>query len=202
MEPLTGQMEQVRHRNERQWFSRALISRVVMVSSMGENRPALLEACKELYPRFSEELSVAVPYDFEPLDALPPEERTAVTRRAQEDGANPQGVRERVLAELERQNDGLFRSYLEVISTNLQDLHADLLLIEHRSAVAGKLLEHIRATIPTLRHTPAVLIVPDYWSPAAQAAMPWPQTRVIVLRRMGPINAQECAQLIRGVHPA
>jgi hypothetical protein len=202
MAHLVEQMEQVRHRNERQWFSRALISRVVMVSSMGENRPALLEACRELYPRFSEELSVAVPYDFEPLDALPAGERADVVRRAQEDGANPQGVRDRIQAELERQNDGLFQSYLEVITTHLQDLHADLLLIEHRSAVAGRLLEHIREHIPTLRNTPAVLVVPDYWSPAPQLAMPWPLTRVIVLRRMGAIVAQECVQLLRGVHPA
>jgi hypothetical protein len=201
-ERLIAQLEQVRHRHERQWFSRALISRVLMISSMGENRPALLEACRGLYPRFSEELSVAVPYDFEPLDALPAAERADLVRRAQEEGANPQGVRERIQAELERQNDALFRNYLAVITTTLQDLHADLILIEHRAAVAGRLLEHIRGQLPSLRQVPAVLIVPDYWTPSENAAMPWPATRVIVLRRMGSITAQECAELLRGVHPA
>jgi hypothetical protein len=202
MERLTTQMERVRHRNERQWFARALISRVLVVSSLGENRPALLEACRELYPRFSEELSVAVPYDFEPLDALPIPEREEVTRRAQEDGADARGVAERLQAELNRQNAALFQAYLDVVSNALQDLHADLLLIEHRSEVAGRLLEHIRTAIPTLRQVPAVLIVPDYWAPPANAAMPWPATRVIVLRRMGPIGAQECVQALRSIHPA
>jgi hypothetical protein len=196
------EVDALRRRHERQWFSRSLISRVLIISSSGENRPPLLDACRQFYPRFNAELSVLVPYDYEPLDALPAPERNDLIRRGREEGLDSRAIQARLRAELERQNEARFNDYQEVLTTQLHDLHADLVLIEHRGALAGRLLELVRARLPALAHVPAVLIVPEYWAPAEDAALPWPLARVVVLRRMGPLTAQDCVEHLHALHPA
>jgi hypothetical protein len=199
---LAEQLEHLRLRHERQWLSRAMIHRVLIVSSSGENRPALQDACRQLYPGYNEEHSIVVPYDFEPLDSLPPEQAEAIARKAQEEGVDRAQVQARLDAALADQNNALFNNYLDVLGKELEPVLADLVLIEHRISIAGAILEFLRARIPELKDVPAVLIVPEYWTPPERQPLPWPNTRVAVLRRMGGLTAGDCEGALLTVHPA
>lgn len=199
---LTEQLDRLRHRHERQWLSRAMIHRVLIISSSGENRPALLEACRQLYPGFNEEHSVVVPYDFEPLDALPQAQAEDLTRQAKEQGLDAPKIRERIDNALADQNNALFNNYLDVLATKLEPALADLVLIEHRAQVAGAILEFLRARIPELKDSPAVLILPEYWAPPPSQPLPWANARVVILRRMGGLTARDCEQALLTIHPA
>ncbi|MFI5399691.1 MAG: hypothetical protein ACHQZQ_01395 [SAR324 cluster bacterium] len=196
------QLDQVRLRHERQWLSRAMIHRVLIVGSSGENRPALQDACRQLYPGYNDEHSVIVPYDFEPLDYLPREQAEEATRMAREEGLDETQLRLRLAAALAEQNQALFNNYLEVLGKELEPVQADLVLIEQRASIAGPILEFLRGRIPELKDVPAVLIVPEYWTPPANQPLPWPNARVAVLRRMGGLNARECEQALLSIHPA
>jgi hypothetical protein len=201
-DPFEDLLGHVRRRQERRWFSRALVNRVLILSSQEENRAALLDACRAVYPRFSPELSVAVPYGFEPLLGLPGEERAGLLQAAEAKGLDAAAARQRIQAELERQNEELFRAYLRLLRDNLDNFHADLVIVENRSSVAGRLLEQVRMLFPALREAPAVLIIPEAWAPPENTPLPWPWTRIVALRRFGAIAAQECAEALRGIHPA
>ena len=199
---LAEQLEHLRLRHERQWLSRAMIHRVLIVSSSGENRPALQDACRQLYPGFNDAHSVVVPYDFEPLDNLPREQAGEVTRKAKEEGLDEIQIRVRLDAALADQNNALFNNYLDVLGKELEPVLADLVLIEHRVSIAGPILEFLRARITELKDVPAVLIVPEYWTPPPHQPLPWPNTRVVILRRMGGLTARDCEQALLTVHPA
>jgi hypothetical protein len=53
-----------------------------------------------------------------------------------------------------------------------------------------------------MKDIPAVLILPEYWAPPPDRPLPWPNTRVAILRRMGGLTAQECEQALLAIHPA
>jgi hypothetical protein len=199
---LAEQIEHLRLRHERQWLARAMIHRVLTISSNGENRPALVDACRQLYPGYNDEHSVVVPYDFEPLDALPREQADAVLQKAREEGLDDTHGRERLDAALGDQNNALFNSYLDVLGKEVEPVLADLVLIEHRAPVAGAILEFLRARVPELKDVPAVLILPEDWLPPENQALPWPNTRVVILRRMGGLTAREVERALATVHPA
>jgi len=103
---------------------------------------------------------------------------------------------------LSDQNTALFNSYLDVLGKELEPVMADLILIEHRTAVAGSILEFLRARIAELKDVPAVLILPEYWTPPINQPLPWANTRVVILRRMGGLTARDCEQALLSVHPA
>jgi len=199
---LMDQLDHVGRRHERQWLARAMIHRVLVIGSSAENRPALLEACRQLYPAFNEEHSVVVPYDFEMLDVLPRDLADALTRQAKERGLDEAGVRERLDSALADRNDALCESYLNLLGNELKPMLADLILIEQRMPVAGTILAFLRERISGLKHAPAVLILPEYWAPPPLEPMPWPNTRVAVLRRVGALTARECEQILLAIHPA
>jgi hypothetical protein len=199
---LDEQTAQVRQRHERQWLSRAMMHRILILSSSGENRPALLDACRQLYPGFSEEHSMVVPYDYEPLESLPQEQAEDVVRVAKGEGLDADQIRLRLEGALTEQNTIQFRHYLDVLAANLQPVLVDLVLIEHRTQVAGAILEFLRSHIPEFKDVPAVLVLPEYWAPPADSAMPWPLTRVAIVRRMGALGARECEQALLSIHPA
>jgi len=196
------QLDQVRLRHERHWLSRAMIHRVLIVGSSKENRQALLDACREVYPGFNDEHSVIVPYDFEPLDCLPRKQVEEATGKAREEGLDETVLRARLAASVAEQNQALFNNYLEVLGKELEPVQADLVVIEHRALVAGQILEFLRGRIPALKEVPALLLVPEYWTPPANQPLPWPNTRVAVLRRMGGLAARECEQALLSIHPA
>lgn len=198
----------VRTRHERRWFSRALVSRVIMIPSSGENRVALQAACRRLYPRLNEGTSHTVHYDFEPLEALPDEDRRQVEQEAREAAeANPEAppestLRQRLARRLDERNEARLGEYLEVLSTELAGAHGDLLLIEHRREVAFAVLEHLRARHEALADVPAIVILPDYWAPPKHAGLPWPWVRVLCVRRMGALSSEDCVRHIEALYAA
>jgi hypothetical protein len=199
---LMDQLDHAARRHERQWLARAMIHRVLVIGSSAENRPALLEACRQLYPAFNEEHSVVVPYDFELLDVLPQDQADALTREAKGRGLDEAGIQARLDAVLADQNEALSDSYLGLLGHELKPMLADLILIEQRMPVAGAILDFLRERISGLKHTPAVLILPEYWAPPPVESMPWPNARVAILRRVGALTAQACEQALLTIHPA
>jgi hypothetical protein len=192
----------LRRRHERRWFSRALVNRVAVVPSGAENRPALLGACRELYPGLNAEHSRVVPYDYQPLDELPGEERKAV-REALGTAAPPaQVLAERTAAALAERNRQLFAAYLDLVTQELEPLRADLLLIEQRREIAFAILAHLRHSLPALAETPAIVILPEDWAPGRNAALPWTRTRVVCLRRLGALTQEDCTRHLRALYSA
>jgi hypothetical protein len=195
-------LDVLRRRHERRWFSRALVNRVAVVPSSAENRPALLGACRELYPGLNAEHSRVVPYDYQPLDELPGEERKAV-REALGTAAPPaQVLAERTAAALAERNRQLFAAYLDLVTQELEPLRADLLLIEQRREIAFAILAHLRHSLPALAETPAIVILPEDWAPGRNAALPWPRTRVVCLRRLGALTQEDCTRHLRALYSA
>jgi len=201
-ERMMEELDRVCRRHERQWLARAMVHRVLVIGSAAENRLPLLEACRKLYPAFNEEHSVVVPYDYEMVDALPQDQADTLTREAKEKGLDEAGIRERLDAVLAGQNDALLDSYLSLLGRELKPMLADLVLIEQRMPVAGAILDFLRERISGLRQAPAVLILPEYWAPPPHEPMPWPNTRVAILRRIGALTAHECEQTLLTIHPA
>ena len=193
-------LELLRERHERRWFGRAQVRRVTVFPSRQENREALLEACREVYPGFALSQSIVVPYEFEFLTALPEEEAEATRARARRDGLVASAAEARVAEALARRNEALFADYLQVVGGDLADVRTDLLLIEHQPEIALRLLGHLRMSRPKLKHTPALLIFPDHWVPPERKGLPWPRTRVLLLRRMGALNAADCARHLRAMY--
>lgn len=191
----------LRPRHEQSWFHRGQVNRVVLIASNGENRKALNEACAEVFPHYNPDHSTLIPYDYEPLDALGPAEREAVTVGAKEKGLTAAETGARLEAALREENDRLFATYLEVVDAAIAALpRVDLLLLEHRPVVSARLIEHVRSLSPVLKDAPALLIVPDSWVPPKEGHLPWPHTRIIPIRRMGALPARECANLIRALY--
>jgi hypothetical protein len=188
----------LRPRHEQSWFNRGQVNRIVLVSAQGENRGVLLDVCREVFPHFNPSLSAILPYDFEPLDALSSGERE-VTLNAAKAAKLPAAETQRRLEQaLAAENARLFQSYLDILGPALAEVQrADLLLIEHRSGIAERLLEHLRATFPPIAKAPAILVVPDTWPLPEGGALPWPRVRVVPVRRMGVLPARECTSLIR-----
>lgn len=199
---LLERLEVLRARHERRWFSRALVNRVAIVPSSGANRPALMAACRRLYPGLNEEHSRVVHYDYEALDALPPEAQEALARESRELGEPPETLRQRRAEALVRENAQRFAQYLEVVTAELADVKADLLIIEHGREVAFPLLEHLRRSLESYADVPAVLVLPELWSPDEREPMPWPWTRAILMRRMGALTVEETTDQLRALYAA
>jgi hypothetical protein len=190
----------LRPRHEQSWFNRGQVNRIVLISGQGENRKALLDACREVFPHFNPSLSAVVPYDYEPLDALSAGEREAAINAAKAERLPTAEMERRVEQALTAENERLFQSYLDILGTALAEVQrADLLLIEHRSGVSARLLEHVRSTFPAIGKAPAILVVPDSWPLPEDGALPWSHTRVVPVRRMGALPDRECTNLIRAL---
>jgi hypothetical protein len=199
---LLERLEALRRRHERRWFSRALVNRVVLVASSTENGRALLTACRELFPGFNAEHSRAVAQAFEPLDELPAAERKAVRDAQGPSPLPPEALRAREQAALEQRNRQGFEAYLAAVTATLESGRADLIVLEQRREVAFPVLEHLRRALPALSDTPVILILPDYWAPGPQEALPWPRTRVVCLRRLGPLAPEDCTRQLRALYSA
>jgi hypothetical protein len=157
-----------------------------------------LDVCREVFPHFNPSLSAILPYDFEPLDALSSGERDATLNAAKAAKLPAAETQRRLEQALAAENARLFQSYLDILGPALAEVQrADLLLIEHRSGIAERLLEHLRATFPPIAKAPAILVVPDTWPLPEGGALPWPRVRVVPVRRMGVLPARECTSLIR-----
>jgi len=202
MPALLERLEVLRRRHERRWFSRALVNRVAVVPSVAENRPALLAACRELYPGFNEEHSRVVHYDYERMDELPAEDKKAVRDAAGPTPPSPEAFAERLAARLQERNREQLEAYLGVITTELEKVRADLVIIEQRRETAFAILEHLRQALPALQETPVILILPEYWAPGPDEALPWPHVRVVCLRRLGPLTAEDCTRQLRALYSA
>ncbi|MCH8842196.1 MAG: hypothetical protein IID61_04380 [SAR324 cluster bacterium] len=206
----------VRERHEREWFNRGQVNRVVIAASNEENRKALTEACHEVYPHFNPELSVIIPYDYQPLDALPDKqhqailaERSGSERSGSERSGSEQSeakkenekVSVRLAQALAAQNARNLDDYLQVVAPLVADLpRADLVLIENQPEVAERLLLHLRGLTRALSDAPAVLALPDTWNPTGDSHLAWPRTRTIVIRRMGALTTSVCVKHLRGLY--
>ena len=187
-------LETLRERHERRWFSRSQVRRALIFPGQPDNAPALLEACGQVYPGFSRDHSVVVPYEYEFLDALPEEDAAAIQKEGREEGLAPGGIADRLSQALTRKNEALFADFLQVVSNDLAGMRTDLVLIEHRPEIASRILEHVRRAAPRLEHVPAVLILSELWAPPPNKPLPWPRTRVALLPRMGSLSAEDCAE--------
>jgi hypothetical protein len=199
---LLERLEVLRRRHERRWFSRALVNRVAVVPSSAENRPALLAACRELYPGFNEEHSRTVHVDYEPQDELTPAEKKALRDAEGASPSPPEAFQVKLQAALAERNRRQFAAYLGVIAGELEQMRVDLVVIEQRRETAFAILEHLRRTLPALAETPAILILPEYWAPGPGEGLPWPRTRVLCLRRLGPLTAEDCSRHLRALYSA
>ncbi len=197
-----GLMDVVRRRHERQWLSRAIVHRVLLIASSPENEAPLVEACRQIYPAFNEELAVLPPYHYQPLDALPEEARLDLAQQSHDEDLDGQAFESRLQSALELHNQRLLQEYLDLLAGGLSDAHADLILIEHRLEVAGRILEFLRSHLPNLADAPAIIVLPELWAPAEHEALPWAHTRVVLVRRMGALSAKECAESLQTIHPA
>ena len=202
MAALLERLDALRNRHERRWFSRALISRVVIISSRGENRAALLGACRELFPGFNEGHSRVVPYEYEPLDVLPAEDRKAARDAEGAAAVSREALQAKLDDALVERNRILFENYLNVVTADLEELRADLVLIEQRREPAFAIVEHLRRRLPALGDTPVIVILPDYWAPEDDQPLPWHHTRVVSLRRLGALTTEECTKHLRALYSA
>lgn len=191
----------LRPRNEHGWFNRGQVNRIALLCGDGENRKSLQQACGAVYPHFNPELSAIVPYGFEPLDRLSAEERESVTAAAKAESLPRAEIEARLAQALERENARLLEAYLEIAAAAVTELpRVDLLLIDQRPEVAVRLLEHLRESAPALAQVPAVLMLPDSWSPPEGGSLPWPRTRVVITRRMGALDAETAAKQLRALY--
>ena len=197
MPALLERLAVLRTRHERRWFSRALVNRVAIIPSSGENRPALLAACGDVFTGFKKDNSRVVHYDYEPQPALSAEDRKALRDSLGTEPPDPETWRAWQDRALGERNRAQLDAYLEVICNELTGFKADLLLIEQRSPVAFTILEHLRKELPSLAEVPAVVILPDLWEPEPDSAMPWPRTRVVSLSRMGALDVKESTRRLR-----
>jgi hypothetical protein len=193
-------LQTLRDRHERRWFNRVQVRRALILPYLRENAVPLLDACAEVYPSFSRDLSVVMPYEFDLLDTLPEGEDAAVRRRASGERLAPRALAERLAEQLTRHNEALFADFLQVVSRELTGLRVDLIVVEHRPELAGRILDHLRRAVPQLEHTPAVLILSELWEPPAGKPLPWSRTRVMLLPRMGALAADDCAAQLRSLY--
>ena len=196
---LMRRMEPLRTRHERSWFSRALVTRVVIVSASRENRDPILSACREVYPGFNPEQSRVVNVTLEsysnPSGGARPAPSSPSGRNIPGDSARPE---EAPAPSMEEALEG----FLAAVAGELREARCDLLIIEYDGATAFSLLEHLRRTLPGLEKVPAVLILPEPWVPGVNEALPWPHTRLAPLRRMGPLTSEDCARSLRELYSA
>jgi len=192
----------LRKRHERHWFYRVQVHRVVIVPSSGENRAALVEACRAIYPGFNADQSVVVPFIYEPEDGMAVEERRALEQRLRKAGRPREAIQREVVAALRAENARHLEEYLQVLTNEVGESRADLLVIEHRREVAARVLEHLRQALPHFRRTPAILILPEPWAPPDHEPLPWPRTRVVLLRHMGDLSAADCAKHLKQLYSA
>jgi hypothetical protein len=202
MDALLERLGALRDRHERRWFSRALVNRVVIIPSSGENRVGLLSACRTLYPGFNAEHSRVVHVDYEALEALPAAERKVLRDAMGQSAPAPEDWEARQREALAARNRTHFEHYLGVILAELEDVRADLVIIEQRCDAAFAILEHLRRALPALAETPAIVILPEYWAPGDDQPLPWPHTRVVCLRRLGALTAEECLRHLRDLYAA
>lgn len=205
---LMRRMDPLRTRHERSWFSRALVSRVAVVSAMRENRDPILAACREVYPGFNPEQSRVVNVTLESFSNAAREARPAASSpsgRSIPGEAEASEVDEEAVAReteppppLQEALDG----FLADVAGELRDVRCDLLIIEYDHRTAFSLLEYLRRALPGLEEVPAVLILPEPWVPGEHEALPWPHTRLVPLRRLGPLTQEECARSLRGLYSA
>ena len=208
MDVLLDQVEVLRHRHERRWFSRAMVNRVVMIPSSEENREALMKACLAIYPGFNVDHSAVV--------VIPP----PLLHGASETGPSPAGtagdagtIREgptspEIHPEREgsmetggpEANDTPLKTWLREVIVFLKDTKADLILIEHEREAAFPMLERLRSELTLLAETPAILILPDYWAPGENQPLNWPRTRIICLPRLGALTAEDCASQLERIY--
>jgi hypothetical protein len=200
---LMRRMEPLRTRHERSWFSRALVNRVAIVSAARENRDPILAACREVYPGFNPEQSRVVNVTLESFFHASGEARPAPSSPSGR-GIPGEAARETAVAgeaeplPPEEALDG----FLAAVAGELRDVRCDLLIIEYDHPTAFSLLEHLRRALPGLEKVPAVLILPEPWVPGEHEALPWPHTRLVPLRRLGPLTPEECARSLRGLYSA
>lgn len=200
-EKLDLALEVVRERHERRWLNRSLVHRALIVPFKRENGEPLLQACGEVFPAFNANLSMVVPYEFDFLDELPAREATALRQEAHQEGLSPGGVARREADALASHNEALFADYLQVISSELTGARMDLILVDHRPEIASRILAHLRNALPRLEKVPAILLLSDFWAPEPDQALPWPRTRVSLLRRMGTLSAVDAARHLRDLFP-
>jgi len=201
-ERLHEELGELRRRHERLWFYRAQVNRMVLLASNGANREALTAACRKLYPGLDAEQSHMVPFAYEPADVLPDREREAVEALARKERLTAEQMHARLDAALAEHNEALLTDYLGVVTTQLTEARPDLLMIEHAPEIAIRILEHLHRELPPLKGTPTILVMSDYWAPPAEQALPWPRTRVVLLRRMGALSGADCLEHLRALYAA
>ena len=202
MDTLLGQVEILRRRHERRWFSRALVNRMVMIPSSEENREALMKTCLAIYPGFNVDHSAVV--------ALPPPRQhgssegmgfhsgtagyagTAPEMPPEQDGSMETDDTDAYGAKLE--------TWLQEVVVFLKDTRADLILIENERELAFPILERLRSELELLSETPAILILPDYWAPKENQPLNWPRTRIICLPRLGALIPEDCASQLERIY--
>lgn len=194
-------LDTLRERQENRWFNRAHVRRALILSAQQENGGAILEACESVYPGFSKDLSIVVPYEFDLLDALPEDEAASILEDGRAEGLAAGGIAERTEQALGTKNEALFADFLQLVSSEMTGVRTDLVLIEHQPAIASRILEHLRRAAPRLAEVPAVLILSDLWSPPANKPLPWPRTRIVLIPRMGALTAGDCAEHLRALYP-
>lgn len=188
----------LKEKQERRWFNRTQIHKLVILPSRVENRTALTEACKMVYPGLNINQSVMVPYEFQAAEELPEIEAQVVVEESHLRNLSDGATKERLKKALKKYNENLFADYLQVVATELKNTRVDLLFIEHHPKTAHRILSHIKMALPQFKNTPALLLLSDFWAPAA--SMPWPRTRVAFMRRMGALNPEEVAEQIRALY--
>lgn len=207
MDALLEQVEVLRQRHERRWFSRAMVNRVVMIPSSEENRQSLMKACLVIYPGFNADHSaIALP----PPPSQPEAQAEAKSKTGKTgEASNPLALQGRELAGNESpppQEDShetggdSLESWLQNIAAFLKDTKADLILIEQERELAFPILERLRSELESLAETPAIMILPDYWSPGENQPLNWPRTRVICLPRLGALTSEDCASQLERIY--
>ena len=208
MDVLLGQVEVLRRRHERRWFSRALVNRVVLIPSSEENREALLKACLAIYPGFNVDHSAIVlpPPPLQPEAPEAVEFYSGMDSDSATEGEIPPAremppEQDNAMAADDNGGDGApLETWLREVVVFLKDTKADLLLIEHEREVAFPILERLRSELTLLAETPAIVILPDYWSPKENQPLHWPRTRIICLPRLGGLNPEDCASQLERIY--
>lgn len=192
----------LRARHERSWFSRGLVSRIALVASSPDNRAALLSAANQLYPALNLKNSQVIPLAYVPANALADGEKSALEAQAKVENLNPEALRIRLEKALQAKNQALLNEYLQMLNQELMWSRADLLLIEYQQDVAFAVLEFLRENLPNLQKIPAILVLPEAWSPKRSEPMPWPRTRVVLMERMGALTSEDCEARLRELYSA
>ncbi|MDH4247908.1 MAG: hypothetical protein OEW39_08830, partial [Deltaproteobacteria bacterium] len=183
----------LRERSERRWFSRGLISRVVVIPSSQDTGEVLLSACRQVLPALSRDQSRIMPYEYRPEPKLPSDQREALLLKARETRQPAPVLRNTLDQSLRMINRERLLEYLDNLTGELRVTRTDLLVIEQPLELAGATLEHLRQALPHLSQIPAIVILPEAWSPEPNEGLPWPRTRVMLLRRLGSFSIEDAS---------